>query len=487
MLLPSFSLLPSLKLLPSLRSLRYAAPLAALLGCAAPPPASGPGGGDFASFVVLGENGNAVARVLIAAPACPAIVLDQRASPMIVRAAAATLPQRATASSPAESKPSAFPVLTCEAAIPAGSNSASVLGRALALPRLAPKRIVVIGDTGCRLKKSGNAYQACNDAGQYPFATVAASAARWKPDLVIHVGDFHYRENACPDGNAGCLGSSWGYGWDTWRDDFFTPAAPLLQAAPWVMARGNHESCARAGQGYWRFIDPRPMLAGRDCNDAANDDSGDYSAPYAVPLGEQAQLLVIDTAATRWQGFDTKNPQQKQALNRYQAHYRVLETLSQQARFNIGINHHPILAFSAARNADGSVTLRPGDAGLQQAYGSQNPLLLPPRIKLMLSGHTHAWEQLSFSSAHPSQFVAGIAGTSEEIAPLPATLPPGLSPAPGAIVEHFSSWVGGFGFMTLERSGPEQWQVTLWNAHGEIKNSCTVDGSKSQCALAQVK
>ena len=164
------------------------APLAALLGCAALPPenAQGP---EFSSFVVMGENGAFVARVLIAAPACPAIMLDGRAGPMSVRAAAATLAQRPTGSSPQDSKATDFPLLTCEMMLPPGSVSATVLGRALPLPRPEPERIVVIGDTGCRLKKSGETFQACNDVDAYPFAQVAAAGAAWKTDLVVHVGD----------------------------------------------------------------------------------------------------------------------------------------------------------------------------------------------------------------------------------------------------------------------------------------------------------
>ena len=36
----------------------------------------------------------------------------------------------------------------------------------------------------------------------------------------------------CPAGNQGCAGSPWGDNWTTWQADFFTPAAPLLAAAP---------------------------------------------------------------------------------------------------------------------------------------------------------------------------------------------------------------------------------------------------------------
>ena len=194
----------------SLLKRRAPALLAAVLlgGCAATNPSPPP---DFTSYVVLGEAGAAVARVLIDAPACPAIELNRRSQPMTLRAPAETIPLRSTPSAPADSKPAEFPLLTCEAALPAGTTSASVLGRTLPLPKAEPRRIVVIGDTGCRLQKSSNSYQACNDIAQYPFATIAAQAAAWKPDLVIHVGDYHYRENACPEGNAGCAGSPWGY------------------------------------------------------------------------------------------------------------------------------------------------------------------------------------------------------------------------------------------------------------------------------------
>lgn len=452
-----------------------------LAGCASAPPtpAAIP---EFSAFVVLGDQG-AVARVLIDAPACPAITVDGASATMRLRAGAASLAQRPTSSAPQDAKPSVFPLLTCEAALPAGAAVAKVLGRTLALPRAAPRRIVVIGDTGCRLKKSDNSYQACNDADAYPFAAVAAAAAAWGPDLVLHVGDYHYRENPCPEGNAGCAGSPWGYGWDAWRADFFKPGAALLPAAPWVMARGNHESCARAGQGYWRFLDPRPLLPGRDCNAAAADAGGDFSAPYAVALGQDTQLLVIDSAATSWKGFKPDAP----ALAAYREHYRQLDALARRASYNIGVVHHPILGFGAIQDAAGKVTLYGGDAGLQQAYGALNPMLLPPGVQTLLSGHVHLWQQVSFASAHPNQFIAGFSGTAEALVPLPERLPDGATPAPGALVEHFSSWVDGFGFMTLERTAPADWDVKVWDRTGQLRNTCRISGAKSQCARPQVQ
>jgi hypothetical protein len=31
-----------------------------------------------------------------------------------------------------------------------------------------------------------------------------------------------------------------------------------LRAAPWIVVRGNHEICRRAGPGYFRLLDPTP-------------------------------------------------------------------------------------------------------------------------------------------------------------------------------------------------------------------------------------
>ena len=435
---------------------------------------------ELSSFVVLGDDGAAVARVVTTGAACPSIRLDQREVAMTPRAPAQTIAQRRTVSAPADSKPSAFPVLTCEAPIARGTAQASIAGEPLALPRAQLERIVVIGDTGCRLK--GKEFQDCNLPEAYPFARIAALAAAWKPDLVVHVGDYHYRENPCPAGRPGCAGSPWGYGWDTWDADFFTPGRALLRAAPWVMARGNHESCPRGGQGYWRFLDPRPLLAARDCNDAANDAVGDYSDPYAVPLGGGAQLIVIDTSNTTYKGFTAQDPR----MAKFADTWRKMDALTHQAPYSILVDHHPILGFGATRDKAGVVSLFNGDKGLQDAFGALDPGLIPKGVKAVLSGHVHLWEQVSFSSAHPTQFISGFSGTSEDTAPLPATLPAGASPAPGAVVRNMSSWVDGFGYMTMERTGNEQWNVKVWDTSGAVRNTCTITGSKSECALAQV-
>ena len=139
------------------------------------------------------------------------------------------------------------------------------------------KSIAAFGDTGCRLKSAKTAakegdtddadargkFQDCNNPTLWPFAQVAQSVADAKPDLVIHVGDYLYRESACPTGDAGCARSPYGDDWPTWKADFFAPAAPALRAAPWIVVRGNHEICRRAGPGYFRLLDPTPAQTRR--------------------------------------------------------------------------------------------------------------------------------------------------------------------------------------------------------------------------------
>ena len=105
----------------------------------------------------------------------------------------------------------------------------------------------------------------------------------------------------------------------------------------------------------------------------------------------------------------------------------------------------------------------------------------------MLSGHVHVWEALSFSSPHPTQFIAGFSGTQEDTVPLPTTLPAGSTPAIGAVVAHFSSWVNGFGYMTMERNGPDLWEVKIWSVAGKQMNACHIKGKQSICDVAQVQ
>ena len=110
------------------------------------------------TLVVLGEHGKPFARMLTSDSKCPTIRFDSIEVAMDVRAAPESIPLRPTLSAPADSKPSVFKILTCEKLIPPNTKSVVIGDLSLPLPPAEIKRIVVIGDTGCRLKKSDHAY-----------------------------------------------------------------------------------------------------------------------------------------------------------------------------------------------------------------------------------------------------------------------------------------------------------------------------------------
>jgi hypothetical protein len=435
----------------------------------------------IAAYMLLGPGGERIARVVTEIKDCPALFVDGRVIEMQVRAPAGTAPLRPTASKPELSKPSAFPATVCEAVVPPTAKQVSMHGWNLPLPPKTIRRIVVIGDTGCRVK--GKTAQACNDAKAFPFATVAQTAALWKPDIVLHVGDYLYRENPCPEGTANCAGNPWGYGLDSWKADFLDPAAPLLKAAPWVMVRGNHESCDRAGQGWQRLFDAYPMTASRSCDDPADDNKGDFTDPFAVPLGQGAQIVVWDTAAAGDKIFPADDPH----AIAYADNIRHIAELAMAMPHTILTNHHPVLAIAAKKDkSDGHIELGTSNHSLQDLLVKADPKLYPAGVDLLLSGHIHVWEQMSFAGRYPSQIVTGFSGTQEDIVPLPETLPPGLEPEPGVKPTAFSSWVDGFGFMTLERTGPAAWKAEIHDTAGKVVNRCTITGRISKCSVRQV-
>ena len=177
----------------------------------------------------------AIARYAsLEAKTCPSITIDGRSRPMVRR-----------------TNLGKFDGLTCQATIPPSTRTAKINGQALPLPSWTKKAnptIVVIGDTGCRIKQGGEDstapggkwnIQDCSNPKDWPFQEVAEHGAAEKPDLVIHVGDYLYRERICT-GVKGCPGGPAGDNLETWEADFFTPAKQLLLAAPWVFVRGNH-------------------------------------------------------------------------------------------------------------------------------------------------------------------------------------------------------------------------------------------------------
>lgn len=92
-----------------------------------------------------------------------------------------------------------------------------------------PTSVVVIGDTGCETTATLALNQNC--AQDWPFHRLAANAAATsRPDLVVHVGDYVYREapQNANDATPGCNMQGQAADWACLVKDFFRPAEALL-------------------------------------------------------------------------------------------------------------------------------------------------------------------------------------------------------------------------------------------------------------------
>jgi hypothetical protein len=383
-----------------------------------------------ARWVQYDVTGAAQARLVVDGGACPALSVDggdlattQRAAP-----------------------DAAFPYRICTAPLPAGSHSVAVLGEPLPTPAAMPGRIIVLGDTGCRVQ--GKTIQACSDPVAWPFSRVAERAAAMHPDLVIHVGDYLYRETPCPADDGRCAGSPSGDNWPTWKADFFTPGSSLLAAAPWVVVRGNHEECPRAGRGWTRLLAAAPYDPATPCTAS--------ETPYAVPLAA-LNLVVMDDANAP----DLNTTPELIAL--YHRQFAAAAPLATGPSWLL--MHRPIRGIVRVKGL-----VVGGNETMLKA-----PPDLPASVELLVSGHIHAFEAINYGDASPPQLVVGNGGDNLDSAPDDLT---GIEVG-GLTVTHGVS-LPGFGFLLLTRSG-SGWQGEAYDVGGTLRRTCAIAARQIVC------
>jgi hypothetical protein len=374
----------------------------------------------------VSEHGTLARVVVNSARDCPSVIVEGTARLMTVR-----LPV------PAALRP------VCELQLPAATRAASVQGRELALPHADPSRVVVIGDTGCRVKGT-KAPQDCNDPAKWPFQNVANAAADTRPELVIHVGDYLYREEPCPaDAQASCGGTPAGDTWEAWDADFFAPAKNLLAASPWAFARGNHEACDRSWRGWFYYLDPRPFSGSCQI----------FTDAYPVELGSFS-FVIFDSASA-----SDKVPDPK-AVAAYSAELAGIHVSHAWL-----VLHHPVWGLKIA------ATAAPGSAPAESPTEVTEAWEHSPvkGIDLIVSGHTHLFELLSFDHGRPTQLVAGDGGT-EMAMPLPAQIA-GLKLRGATLLSGENAHE--FGYTALTRTG-DGWQLALTNTMGRVVQSAVI-------------
>ena len=357
------------------------------------------------TWIELGPNGTLIVRAITVDEQCPKLGVDNVLMAMSLRT----------------QSPEDLGSRVCELQVPEKVKKLSI--GALELPQIKddPKKILVLGDTGCRIakKKKSVVAQDCNNPKAWPFAQIATSAADWQPDLVIHVGDYHYREAPCPDGDKKCAGATSGDNLKSWQEDFFTPARPLLEKAPWIFVRGNHELCTRGGNGWFKYLDPRSFTG--KCTDRSD--------PYWVKVGDHF-VGVIDSA-------DDGNIQP--SLDSLRVPSASLLWL---------VLHRPFLTLGA----DDEITTK-------AAKLSSN---LDGRISTVFTGHQHHLSFNQFADSRPPELISGNGGTELEKPPKEISSKD--------VYKTYSS----FGFLTLEFFDKNSWLVTEHDVSGAEVIHCVL-------------
>jgi predicted phosphodiesterase len=389
------------------------------------------------AWIQLTDRGPEV-RYVTTAATCPVLTADGRARPMQARG-----PQSAD-----------FPVTVCQALLPKGAAKAEVAGHPLPIPVATPQRIVIFGDTGCRLK--GADVQNCDNSKLWPFATVARLAAAHHPDLVIHVGDYYYRESACPQ-SAGCADSPWGDNWTTWAADFFQPAAPLLAAAPWVIVRGNHEDCARGGPGWFALLDNAPAPLACPAT----------SAPMAVDVGGLT-LYVLDSSGTD----DRHAP--PALVARFGQQLDLLKAHPPTGPAWI-VTHRPIWGLAPVVRVGPIGPFEIPINATEQAAAAGRDL---SGVQVVVSGHIHHFASFNWAGARPPQLIAGTGGDIGEPGDTPKML------ADSVDIDGMSAQRFGFdryGFLVLDRTAAG-WTGDFYDIRDRPIAHCQLAGRALTCA-----
>lgn len=385
-----------------------------------PKPASlneGTRGLEGLTWTQIGPDNELVIKTLTAGGGCPEIAVDGVKRTM----------------APRGEHDQAFPMGVCEAAVTEGDHEAKLGTQSYPIRTGTAQKIVVLGDTGCRIKKTETetVVQDCNDPNHWPFAKIAAAAAAEQPDLVIHLGDYHYREAPCPEGQKGCEGAASGDTWEAWRQDFFEPAKPLLTKAPWIFVRGNHESCKRAGHGWFRYLDPRPWT----------ESCSDQTPPYVAVFGNHI-LAVVDAA-------DAQN-----------VHPSLLDIPATQDAFLWILTHRPFLT--------------PPPPGWAPELPAELPMHLRGlgKVSAVLAGHRHLLSLNQFRDNRPPELIVGNSGT---------TLDP-VEPGSDKVASSGGPGYQGvahrdFGYLTMERKGADVWNVVAHDVNGKSVINCQLQGS----------
>jgi hypothetical protein len=372
-------------------------------------------------------------RAIVSDEACPTMRIDGVAAAMQIRAEAND----------------DFPNLACELVTDATVASAELDDLRFPLKPENVERIVILGDTGCRLKK-GDPIQACADPVAWPFATIANSVAATEADLAIHAGDLHYREMKCPD--PAVCGTLFGDNWATWQADFFAPAQTMLTAHPFVIARGDHEVCKRAWIGYLRYLAPHTIRTPLMCDN--------FYDSYVVDF-EDLQLAVLDSSTRSRSHYTWDRLREMRG--------QFVTALPHLDRETYVVTHAPIWGY-------GRTKPKATDFGtLETIQREAFATMMPRLVSAVISGDLH-FAQIVNADGNPTQITIGNSGV--ELYSTPEGHSNEVAVGKGVTGSVYG--YNDFGFGVIER-GADGGSLTLHDKNGKVVATCSVAEGAGSC------
>jgi hypothetical protein len=277
------------------------------------------------------------------------------------------------------------------------------------------------------------------------------------PAELCELNDPYYSQNSTGNPDADV--------WDAWWLDFFQPAAPLLAAAPWIVARGNHELCSHAGPGWLYFLGPSsdlPAGGGAQVSCPSQDGEGPPQ-PHLVFV--EPQVIALDGLTVAVLDNANACDEMSNFVDRYRAQLAsIAARLDDRPAWLMG--HRPVWGAEDTADAPPYACDNQPGTGAPQPYGELNRTLqcaldpptasaLLPELDLLLAGHMHRFESLDFAagSGRPRTLIVGNGGVLEDTEPPTGSfsqLLDGVN-ATGFAVEQF-------GFVTFDRDAAGAWR-----------------------------
>ena len=442
-------------------------------------------------------------------------------------------------------------VLVCETLYPMGEAAAVIVGsRRLELPSVSaatPRRVLVMGDSGCR-GDLPHKPQPCTGDGftkVWPFGVIAEDEKRLAADLIVHVGDYNYRNTprdvvlsprvtgydrplSVKVYDTGDLDDEdepdlpigpgyWGQNmrgspipdvWPAWRDDFFVPASRLMKTAPWLFVRGNHELCSRAGPGWFYLLDASsPLLGGEARQEScppqtpAGWPTGAWPKPPALPFqNEQFPLRFTPPRRLKLGELDIISVDSANAgdaflynVDAYVEQYLRVGELLRERRPTWIVTHRPIWGV-VKRIKGGSAGSEPYgfiNVTQQAALAKAFPNGLPSNVTVVLAGHMHRFQAIGFGDRRPPQLIVGTAGiVLSHVQPVPSS-PDDKRPILVPKLDGIDAEVVGLmdhGALVLEPGKAGAWVGAMVSETGRILATCDSswprqNRSRSVCRL----